>query len=113
MLLDDDGPELAFVVTVKDTGIGIAPEQLGKLFQPFTQADPSITRSYGGTGLGLAITRALARSMGGDVTVRSVLGEGSAFKLRLPCPSVAGKLPALPAFSGLTSPQGSSFQRAL
>jgi PAS domain S-box-containing protein len=93
--LDEDGPERAFTVTVRDTGIGIAPEHLGKLFQPFTQVDASISRAYGGTGLGLAITRSLARGMGGDVTVRSALGAGSTFALRLPCPAVGGKAFAL------------------
>jgi len=73
-----------FVVSVRDTGIGIAPEQLRGLFQPFVQADPSVARHYGGAGLGLAITRQLAQLMGGDVVAESVLGEGSTFTLRLP-----------------------------
>lgn len=69
---------------VTDTGIGMTREQVGKLFEPFTQADRSTTRKFGGTGLGLAITRRFCRMMGGDVTVESELGRGSTFTIRLP-----------------------------
>jgi GAF domain-containing protein len=69
---------------VADTGIGMTAEQQAKLFQDFTQADSLTARRYGGTGLGLAISRKLARMMGGDVTVTSEPGKGSAFTLRLP-----------------------------
>lgn len=72
----DDG-QLRFHVL--DTGIGLTTEQLGKLFQPFTQADGSTTRRFGGTGLGLSISRRLARMLGGDVNVSSELGQGSRF----------------------------------
>lgn len=68
-------------ICVSDTGIGIAPEALERLFQPFVQADASTTRKYGGTGLGLALSRRFARLLGGDVTVASTLGQGSAFTL--------------------------------
>jgi len=88
------GGESEFVVSVRDTGIGISPEQMLRLFQPFEQADPSITRKYGGTGLGLAITRQLAEIMGGDIVAASVLGEGSIFTLRLPNRPVSGSLSA-------------------
>ena len=71
-------------VTVADTGIGMTPEQLAKLFQEFSQAEASTATRYGGTGLGLAITRKLARMMGGDVTVESEPGRGSVFTVRLP-----------------------------
>jgi signal transduction histidine kinase/ActR/RegA family two-component response regulator len=72
------------VITVRDTGIGMSKDHMGRLFQPFVQADPSITQQYGGTGLGLTITRRLAQLLGGDVTVKSSLGEGSAFTLHVP-----------------------------
>ncbi len=72
------------VVRVIDTGIGIAPDQLATLFQPFQQADNSTTRKFDGAGLGLIMTRNLARLMGGDVQVESALGQGSAFTLRIP-----------------------------
>jgi len=71
-------------LAVADTGIGMTPEQLAKLFEEFSQAEASTARHYGGTGLGLAITRKLARMMGGDVTVASEPGKGSVFTVRLP-----------------------------
>jgi len=72
------------VVRVTDTGIGLSPEQIVKLFKNFTQADASTTRKFGGTGLGLALTRRFCQMLGGDVTVSSVLGEGSVFTIKLP-----------------------------
>ena len=76
-------------ITVQDTGVGISPNDLERIFQPFVQVDGGYTRSHGGTGLGLTISRNLAQMMGGDITVESVLGEGSRFTVWLPTPSAA------------------------
>ena len=78
------GGEDWMVFTVADTGIGMTPEQMAKLFEAFSQADASTARRYGGTGLGLAITRRFCRMMGGDVQVASETGKGSTFTVRLP-----------------------------
>ncbi len=72
-------------VEIVDTGIGIAPDQLPNLFEPFHQAESGMTRRFGGTGLGLAIVRRLIHLMGGSVTVRSESGMGSTFTVLLPC----------------------------
>jgi hypothetical protein len=72
------------VLSVTDTGIGIAPDRIAALFQPFQQADSSIARRFGGTGLGLVITRQLCRLMGGDVVVDSTPGQGTRFTVTLP-----------------------------
>jgi PAS domain S-box-containing protein len=71
-------------VSVRDTGVGIAPEQLGAIFQPFVQVGRSLSSQHEGTGLGLAISSDLAEGMGGRLTVESTVGEGSVFTLRLP-----------------------------
>jgi signal transduction histidine kinase/CheY-like chemotaxis protein/HPt (histidine-containing phosphotransfer) domain-containing protein len=85
---------------VQDTGIGIAPAALTRLFQSFTQADGSVTRRYGGTGLGLAIVKELCLLMGGDVTVESDVGKGSTFRCRLSLQRPAGPDPHHAAGSG-------------
>ncbi|MGE3251302.1 MAG: ATP-binding protein [Hyphomonadaceae bacterium] len=80
-------------IAVGDTGIGMNADQLARLFQPFVQADASITRKFGGTGLGLTITRRLAQLMGGDVSVKSRQGRGSVFALSLPAVEAAAAPP--------------------
>jgi signal transduction histidine kinase len=72
------------VFRVTDTGIGLGPEQIVKLFRNYSQANASTTRNFGGTGLGLVLTRRYCQMMGGDVTVRSVFGQGSVFTIKLP-----------------------------
>ncbi len=97
---------------IRDTGIGIAPENLGKLFGSFAQADSSITRRFGGTGLGLAISRKLIEAMGGSIGVDSQIGQGSVFWFELPleageaprsAEAAAAELPPLPALNILVA----------
>jgi signal transduction histidine kinase len=71
-------------IAVIDTGVGIAPEDRGKIFEAFRQADQSFTRQHSGTGLGLAITDSLIKMMGGKISVESILGEGSTFTVEIP-----------------------------
>jgi signal transduction histidine kinase/CheY-like chemotaxis protein/HAMP domain-containing protein len=90
-----DGDWLTF--TVQDTGIGMTPEQLARLFREFTQADASTSRKYGGTGLGLALSRRICRMMGGDITVESTPGVGSSFTVRLPATVVDVRAQSTPS----------------
>ena len=105
--LGDGAVELAF--EVRDTGIGIAPEAIGRLFDRFAQADGTTARRFGGTGLGLAISRDLVRLMGGDITVESEPGRGSCFRFTIRCRAVAGAAagpPPAPAFMPADGPSG-------
>jgi signal transduction histidine kinase/CheY-like chemotaxis protein len=89
---------------VEDTGIGMSPEQMGRLFQAFSQAEASTSKKYGGTGLGLVLSRRFCQMMGGDIAVESTLGIGSSFTLRLPAEVVEPKL--TPAPQAETRPAG-------
>lgn len=79
-----DDPEKKIVITIRDTGIGIAADKLDRIFESFEQADGSVTRKYGGTGLGLAITQQLVEQHGGQIWVESIVGVGSQFHFTLP-----------------------------
>ncbi|MEI8036749.1 MAG: PAS domain S-box protein [Verrucomicrobiota bacterium] len=107
-ITDDDRQFLDF--SIEDTGFGISPETLQRLFKPFTQADSTHSRAFGGTGLGLAISKRLAEAMGGQITVASTPGTGSTFSFRLPLPgtrpaSVQTHAPA-PGIPELIAPAG-------
>jgi adenylate cyclase len=102
------GPEAPTVVfKVSDTGIGMTDEQVGKLFQAFSQADATTTKKFGGTGLGLAITRHFCTILGGDITVESEPGKGSTFTIALPDrAAAAAAAPAAPRVA--EAPAGAS-----
>ncbi len=82
-LLDAQGPQPRLRIDVVDTGVGMKPEALGRIFEPFAQADTSITRRFGGTGLGLSISRQIADALGGSLDVHSEYGKGSVFSLTI------------------------------
>ncbi len=81
--MERNGDKELLALDVLDTGIGITPEQVKRIFDPFSQADSSITRRFGGTGLGLSISRQIAQKMGGDITVKSTSGVGSTFTVTI------------------------------
>ncbi len=93
---DRVGEEVDLTISIRDTGIGIAEDQLPRMFEKFEQADSSHTRRYGGTGLGLAISRNIVELMGGQITAESVVDQGSCFRvwLRLPVDESVVSLPA-------------------
>ncbi|MFI5456028.1 MAG: PAS domain S-box protein [Isosphaerales bacterium] len=99
-----DEPEPRMAIEVRDTGIGIAPENVDRIFSPFDQADVSVTRRFGGTGLGLTISRHIARSLGGDLAAASRLGEGSVFRATIATgPLDEGRMKGWPLTEALAS----------
>ena len=83
-LIEDEGDRVRLACLVSDEGIGMSPEELARVFTPFSQADTSITRRFGGTGLGLSLCRRLTALMGGRISVQSEPGKGSVFRVELP-----------------------------
>jgi PAS domain S-box-containing protein len=88
-LIESDSNMYQLDFAVRDTGVGIAPESINRLFKPFSQADSSITRQYGGTGLGLAISKQLCQLMGGEMQVESELGKGTTFSFFIRAQAIA------------------------
>jgi len=104
----DDG--CALTVKVTDTGPGISPERLDRLFTAFDQTDATVARTHGGTGLGLALSRELARAMGGELRVESTLGRGSTFVLSLPLGRASAVEAAAPEVEPDTAPEARSLR---
>ena len=94
--IDGDGETEWLEFSVSDTGVGIPPEQIARLFKPFIQADSTITRRFSGTGLGLAISMRLAQLLGGMIDIDSKVGVGSTFRMRLPMRRLLTTTAALP-----------------
>jgi len=87
--LERHAPDQRYCIDVQDSGIGIPPDKLESVFEPFVQAESSTTRRFGGTGLGLTISRGFARAMGGDIVAHSVYGRGTTFSIWLPAGDLA------------------------
>ncbi len=96
-----DGGADTLALVVSDNGVGMDADTVSRLFSPFTQADASTTRRFGGTGLGLSISHRLVAMMGGDITVTSVVGQGSTFTVRLPLSDAAGVVAVEQPLAGL------------
>ncbi|MEZ5965014.1 MAG: response regulator [Planctomycetota bacterium] len=109
-LVGGDAPRLE--VDVVDTGIGIDPERIDALCQPFVQADASVTRRFGGSGLGLSISRHLARMLGGDLSIRSTRGRGSTFTMSVATGPIDG-VPLCNDLTGVRLPRAGSADRSL
>jgi signal transduction histidine kinase/DNA-binding response OmpR family regulator len=91
--LDASGPDYELTFSVRDTGIGIPPDRIERLFESFSQVDASTARKYGGTGLGLAISKRLTEMMGGAISVASRVDHGSEFRFTVRAPSAEGTVP--------------------
>jgi two-component system, sensor histidine kinase len=108
-----DDARVVLLLEVEDTGIGIPPEALSRLFTPFFQADQSDRRRFGGTGLGLVISKRLAEAMGAELTVESELGRGSSFLFRLPLETLSSTPDVLPEEPAADDPPASLAGRVL
>jgi signal transduction histidine kinase/CheY-like chemotaxis protein len=104
---DPDGPG-TLLLAIEDTGIGIAPEDLPTIFERFVRAGDATARRRGGTGLGLAICKEIVTGMGGEIAVRSALGVGTTFELRLPAPDLRPDVEAPPAPGGIPRAPGAT-----
>ncbi len=107
---EDDGP---FRIEVQDTGIGMSAAQTARVFEPFNQADESVTRRFGGTGLGLSVVRELAELMGGSLEVHSTPGEGTRIAVELPLPTTDASSIAVDGAAPLVAPKALKGLRVL
>ena len=99
--IDETGPTPIYEFRVTDTGIGLSPEAIDRIFDPFSQADASTTRNFGGTGLGLSISKRFSEALGDGIRVESVVGEGSTFIVRISAPPVADAVRIQPSMEDL------------